>query len=424
MMMPDTKARVIAAMAEQGVPVEPPAPAPKKATSAMAKRAPRSAPLSLDLSPLDITSPAGDSPLSLEMPTPLALTSQLQGRQFLNTPSRVGARPGDTKINQLDLSQGTTSGKNRNAYMSADEYEALTQAAMQTAPNRALQQGIDAQQAFYDETVRGMPPRREDLSSLMAMTDAMTGSRFAGSYKAPESYMGSRNFLAGLQDRTQNSRERLAQLLMNETGGIKQGADEQGYKSGMDESQKTGFSVPNPQRPSSGMGGSPTNVRGFYNTFENSDTVKEGSKLIQAANSVQGHLQNPNWLGDAAARAGILQAMRLAPVSNLDVKQITGSADLFNQFNQLMGRITKGDVFTPRDRAVIEKYNDYLQKKGATNLEKAADEYSRAHAPFYGFDYQTGRALLKPAIPLVEKKEAPVPRTSRFMDILREEVRK
>lgn len=411
MMLPDTLANI-----PKG-----PYSAAKKKKAAGKPVAKRVAPsLALDVPVEEV------SPLSLEMPEPLALTPRLTGRQFLETPSRNGARPGDTKINQLDLSQGMNSGKSRNAYMTGPEYDTLTQAAMSTEPNRALQQGIDEQSGMYEDVLRNMPTGQVDLTPLMAMTDAMTGSKFASSYKAPGDMYDNVKMLSGLQDRAQSSRERLAQLIMNETGGLKSGQDEQGFKSGLEESQKAGFAVPQPHAPRMGqMGGSPVNVRGFYNTFENSDTVKEASKLLQAANSVQGHLQNPNWLGDSAARAGILQAMRLAPVSNLDVKQITGSQDLFNQYTQLVNRLSRGDVFTARDRQTIEKYNDYIQRKANGNLETAADEYSKAHAPFYGFDYQTGRDLLKPAIPKMEQRPQAAPKgPSLFQQLMEKELAK
>lgn len=376
---------------------------------------------------LSLAEPAAEpSPLSLAMPDPLELTPRLQGRRFLETPSRAGSRPGDTKINQLDLSQGMTTGKSRNSYMDGPEYDALVQAAMGAAPNRALSRGIDEQQAFYEATAKGMPRGQVDLTPLMAMTDAMTGSNFAGSYKAPEGFSDRAKLLSGLQDKTQGSRERLAQLLMNETGGLKNGQDEQGYKSGMDESQKNGFAHPNPHAPRMGQqGNTPTNVRGFYNTFKGSEPVKEAAKIQQAAQAITGHLKNPNWLGDSAARAGILQAMRLAPVSNLDVKQITGSQDLFNQANQLMNRIGNGDVFTARDRRTIEDYNKYLLKKSKLSLEFARDSYAKTHSPFYGFDYDTGKGLLESALPSMDDGPAEeAPKKSMFQQLMEKEVAK
>lgn len=410
MMLPDTLAKI---------PKGPYSPSKKKAAKPAARRITPS--LALDLPVEEI------SPLSLEMPDPLALTPKLQGRKFLETPSRNGARPGDTKINQLDLTQDLTKGKNQNLYMSGPEYDELTQAAMSTDPNRALQSGINEQQAMYEDVLRNMPQGMVDLTPLMAMTDAMTGSKFASSYKAPGDMYDNVKMLSGLQDAAQGSRERLAQLIMNQTGGLKKGQEEEGYKSGMDESQKAGFSVPRDTPPRMAQqGGTPTNVRGFYNTFKGSEPVKEAAKIQQAAQAVTGHLKNPNWLGDSAARAGILQAMRLAPVSNLDVRQITGSQDLFNQFNQLMQRLDKGDVFTARDRATIKKYNGYLVEKSKRDLEFAADSYTKTHSPFYGFDYDTGRGLLESSMPRMED-QAPLeeaPRKSRFMDLLREEVNK
>lgn len=415
MMLPDTKAR----MREQ---MGPPNPYSRAKAKKPAARRPMPVP-SLSL----IEAPNAPSPLSLAAPDPLELTPQLQGRQFLSTPDRSGARPGDTKINSLDLSQGMKTGKSRNSYMDEQAYADLVQTAMNMPTNRALRGGIDDQQGMYEDVVRTMPQGMVDLTPLMAMTDAMTGSHFAASYKAPDSFADRAKLLSGLQDKTQGSRERLAQLVMNETGGIKQGQDEQGYESGMKEDQKTGFAVPREIAPRMGMqGGSPTNVRGFYNTFKGSEPVKEAAKILEAAKAVSGHLKNPNWLGDSAARAGILQAMRLAPVSNLDVKQITGSQDLFNQATQLMNRLGKGDVFTARDRQTIDKYNKYLKAKSKMNLEFAADSYAKTHSPFYGFDYDTGRGLLDSAMPQMEQEDEPAaPKgPSLFQQLMEKELSK
>ena len=409
MMLPDTLAKI---------PRSPYSSGKKKQT---VKPAARVAPsLALDVPVEEI------SPLSLAAPDPLALSPQLPARRFLDTPMRGNARPGDTKINSLDLSQGMNTGKSRNSYMSGPEYDELTRAAMGTEPNQALARGIEAQDGMYEDTLRNLPSGQVDLTPLMAMTDAMTGSKFASSYKAPADIYDNVKLLSGLQDRSQNSRERLAQLLMNETGGIKNGQDEQGYKAGLDESQKSGFAVPNPPAQRMGqMGGSPINVRGFYNTFKGSEPVKEASKIQQAAQAISGHLKNPNWLGDSAARAGILQAMRLAPVSNLDVKQITGSQDLFNQFSQLVNRLDRGDVFTTRDRRTIENYNKYLEAKSKRDLEFAADSYSKTHAPFYGFDYDTGRGLLESAMPRMEQEAPAAPKgPSMFQKLMEQELSK
>lgn len=408
-MLPDTLAKI---------PKGPYAASKKKAVKPAARRITPS--LALDLPVEEI------SPLSLEMPDPLALAPKLSGRKFLETPSRNGARPGDTKINQLDLSQGMSTGKSRNSYMNGPEYDTLTQAAMSTEPNRALSRGIEEQEGMYEDVLRNMPTGMVDLTPLMAMTDAMTGSKFASSYKAPADQMDNIKLLSGLQDRTQSSRERLAQLIMNETGGLKSGTDEQGYKSGLDESQKNGFTYPNPHAPRAAQqGGTPTNVRGFYNTFKGSEPVKEASKIQQAAQAIAGHLKNPNWLGDSAARAGILQAMRLAPVSNLDVKQITGSQDLWNQAQQIMKRLESGDVFTARDRKTIENYNKVLLAKSKKDLEYASDSYTKTHAPFYGFDYDTGRGLLEAAVPRMEEPAPePVKGPSLFQQLMEKELSK
>lgn len=415
MMLPDTKARARAA-ALAGQVYGPPSPKktlPKKAIkkgSSPTRVAPS----------ISLTEPVESSPLDLGVPDPLTLTPRLSGRQFLSAPSRAGAQPGDIRINELGLDQDLSRGKSRNAYHSAPAYNELHDAAMSTDSNQALLKGIEDQQQLYRDILTNMPTSR-DLTPLMAWSDSLTGSKFAQSYRAPASYDDRAKMLMSMNDTVQGSKERLAQLIMNETGGLKAGVDEEGYKAGLNEDQKSGFNVPRPNAPRMGQfGGSPTNVRGFYNTFENSDTVKEASKSLQAANAVRGHLNNPNWLGDSAARAGILAAMRLAPVSNLDVQQITGSKDLYNQFNQLTNRLANGDIFTEEDRETIENYASYLQKKYASDLDRAADDYSRAHAPFYGFDYSTGRQLLKPAIPRAEIPEAAPPSNEpTFLDLMR-----
>lgn len=292
MMLPDTLAKI---------PKGPYSPSKKKAAKPAARRITPS--LALDLPVEEV------SPLSLEMPDPLALGPKLQGRKFLETPSRNGARPGDTKINQLDLSQGMSSGKSRNAYMTGPEYDTLVQAAASTAPNRALQGGIDEQQGMYEDVLRNMPQGMVDLTPLMAMTDAMTGSKFASSYKAPGDMYDNVKMLSGLQNQAQGSRERLAQLIMNETGGLKQGQDEQGYKSGLEESQKSGFAVPNPPQPR--MGGlTPGNIAGAEKWIigENQKMLKDFTADKSALDNLKRALATGEF-GDV--RRSLAQAARV-----------------------------------------------------------------------------------------------------------------
>ncbi len=297
MMLPDTKAR----MQEQ---MGPPNPYARPKAKKPAPRRPLPAP-SLSL----IEAPSAPSPLSLAMPDPLELTPQLQGRQFLSTPDRSGARPGDTKINSLDLSQGMKTGKSRNSYMDEQAYKDLVQVAMNMPTNRALRGGIDDQQGMYEDVVRTMPQGMVDLTPLMAMTDAMTGSNFAGSYKAPDSFADRAKLLSGLQDKTQSSRERLAQLVMNETGGIKQGQDEQGYTSGLDESQKAGFAVPREISPRIG-GLTPGNVAGAEKWIigENQKMLKDFTADKSALDNLKRSLATGNF-GDI--RRSLAQAARV-----------------------------------------------------------------------------------------------------------------
>lgn len=417
MMMPDTLAKIKAANGGSLPAV--PKPAARKPMAVKKPIQQSSNVLSLALPP------DAPSPLSLSAPVdPMTIMPQLQGRAFLNAPQQTAAnRPGDQRLNSLALSQNMGTGKSRNAYMNAPEYNTLVDAARSTEPNAALEQGIKGQEQLYLDILKAYPQGVQDLSPLYAMTDAMTGSKFGATYKAPETFQDRAKLLAGLQDQTQNSRERLAQLLMNETGGIKQGTDEQTTKTGLEEDQKAGFIKPPPHAPSSGRMGNPANLAAkFMTTFDGSPVAKDAASGLIAANAVKSHLANPNWLGDSAARAAIIQAMHLAPVSNRDVEQITGSQDLFNKFDQLIKKLDKGDVFTASDRKTVERYADYLQKKSSMNLEGAADEYSRSHGPMYGYDYGTARGLLTPAMPKIQESAPKAP--SLFDQLMQKELSK
>lgn len=390
MMLPDTKAR-IRPLEQIGPPV--PKKLPMKKPVRVAQRMPAPS--------LSLSTPMEESPLSLAAHDPLELRPQLQGRKFLSAPSSAGARPGDTKVSSLDLSQGMTSGKSRNSYMDAPGYEDLVQAALNTSPNRSLARGIDDQQAFYDATVRGAPRGQVDLTPLMAMADAMTGSHFASSYRAPDGFAENAKLLSGLQDKTQSSRERLAQLVMNETGGLKNGQDEQGYKSGLDESQKAGFSVPKPNAPRAGMPGAvkPIDIDRFYKTFQGTTVVKDGINGIQAAAAVKDALKNKNWLGDETAKAKILKAMQLFPVSDKDAARVTGSPDFLNRAQQAYGRLVNGTALTVNDRLTIEEYAKYAEKSARTRVDEAKNDYINGMGAQMGIPYDVADRLLQSQIP-------------------------
>lgn len=358
------------------------APAPRRSSPYRAK-APAKKPTVARVAPsLALDIPVEEiSPLSLAMPDPLAITPQLQGRRFIDTPSRAGARPGDTKVNQLDLSQGMSTGKSRNSYMSGPEYDILAQAAMSTEPNRALQAGIDEQQGMYEDVLRNMPTGMVDLTPLMAMTDAMTGSKFAQSYKAPGDMYDNVKLLSGLQDRTQSSKERLAQLIMNETGGLKQGQDEQGYKSGIEESQKAGFAVPQPHAPRLGQSGlTPSGVANAEKWI-----IGENQKMLKDFSSDKSSLDNLN----RALAGGNLEDVRRALAQAARVisgeKGVLTEGDLTRVLPKTLGMdMAQFQAYVTSDPAVtLDPYMlDGLKRAVASSELDLRRRYAEKHQAF------------------------------------------
>ena len=332
---------------------------------------------------------------------------------------RKGPGAQDLRTDKYGNSQQRSA--SRETYQTPGDYYAHLDTVMNSPLMQQLASGADNVKGLRADFLKALPEGQVNLSPVMAFADYLAkgkGTAQAG-YKPPLTMEDEVAKLASLMNQEQGDRQQMAQLGFQQAGDLKSGEEQAQTKTDADVGRVQGYKSPQPRSQMVSPVGQANMAGSFMRNFENSPVAKDSSQSLIAANSVRSHLANPNWLGDSAARAAIISAMKLAPVSNRDVEQITGSQDLFNRFSQLTNRLARGDVFTASDRRTVEKYADYLQKKAALNLETAADEYATSHGPMYGYDKMTAKSLLAPAMPKIQQPPERPP--SMLQQMLQEE---
>lgn len=329
---------------------------------------------------LSLAVPMEASPLDITVPDPMALQPRLAPGALPGISSR-GARPGDYRGSGLELSQGLKSGKSEKLFMNPEEYNALVATAMGTQPSLDIQRGISDQEALYKSFLENAP-KTVDLTPLMAWADSLTGSKYAQSYKAPPGYEEQAAILSGMQGKTQSARERLAQLIAQETGGLRKGEQEQGYSAQLGEEQKAGYQVPRP--PSTMLGGNPfTQATGALRSFQALPTYKDAQQQLASAISMKELLAHPSWSSDFSIRGQTLQAMRLSPISEKEMAEFgRANPSLANRVRTLFSEKITGRSLSERDYYDLKKFADFREQYSSSRMRDIQQEFVTGFSPY------------------------------------------
>lgn len=306
-----------------------------------------------------------------------------------------GRGPGAQDLLTNKFSDELARGKTLNVYQDPLEYNTHLNTVMGTKPMQDFAAALERHKQFREDFLKTVP-NQADLSPVMALADYIAKGKGTAQrgYTKPASYEDLVGQINGLLGAEQRGRTAFVQAGFEQAGGLKSGSEEAQTKTGAQSGRTQGYKQPSPrsQNPS-------TLVDSFYRGFQNTPIVKESINGISAAKAVQANISKKNWLGDEAARAEILKAMKLYPVSDRDAARVTGSPDFFSRAQRTIDRLANGRSLTSEDQRTIQQFAEYAEKRAFTELNEAKHKYIEGVGPSHGLDYNSAARILDAQIP-------------------------
>lgn len=329
-----------------------------------------------------------------------------------------GTHVGDKNDAEMSMKQGQQRGRDREAYASPEDY--LNRAAMvESLPtNQAVKKEMEDRRAYEKRLMALLGSPQLDVSPILALIDSETGSKLSASYNKPMTPEQKMAQLLGIKREYGKDLSGYADMIQKATPDMIEGKDTNSYAATLDESYKK--SNENPQPKMGGMYGNPSvNANRFLTGFRSMPTYKDAEESLMSTKNVMEMVKNPSWLTDASAKANVLTAMKLHPISDRDAASVQGAQDVASRVGRAIQKLTSGDQLLPEDRAAIKKYAEVKQKAAKIEMDKARKEYVMGMAPHYGYDAGTADAIIAPTIPEIKTDTGPS-QAQRLTDLLRE----
>jgi len=162
----------------------------------------------------------------------------------------ISNRVGESASSELKAAQDYLNTKKTDFYMSPEEKRALDVITENSPAMQRVRADIDTRKALGDQ-YQGMIGAKKagvDLSPLMALSDAWTGSRFAQSYKAPMNPMDKYKDILAYKDKISDDEQKFADAINKGSQYLKAGSQTEQEKRALTELQKYGVNNPDPNK--------------------------------------------------------------------------------------------------------------------------------------------------------------------------------
>jgi len=205
----------------------------------------------------------------------------------------IGTRMGESAKASLDSELKKFKRDQENTYLSGQEYNDYLDTVRNTPEIKAMQDAQAERDALGLEMLKSRGQQGVDLTPLMALTDAWTGSRFANSYKAPTGAADRSKQMLDFLDKTQDDKQKLAELILKAPQLLKSGTAMDQLTQALAEKQAYGIE----NRPPPGSGRAPRS-----NSIDEKFLIGKAEKLHS---SFQEDKSQMNRLLDNLARGDI-----------------------------------------------------------------------------------------------------------------------
>lgn len=138
----------------------------------------------------------------------------------------IGNRVGESAESKMQAAQEAAKTRKIDTYMSPEDKGILDLITENSPAMQRVRADIDARKALGDQYQAMVGSRKAgvDLSPLMALTDAWTGSKFAQSYKAPENPMDRFKDVLAYKDKISDDEQKFADAVNKGSQYLKSGS--------------------------------------------------------------------------------------------------------------------------------------------------------------------------------------------------------
>jgi hypothetical protein len=262
--------------------------------------------------------------------------------------------------------------------LSDEDYEAEWEKLQR---NPAYTQQVEGMNRMQDIlSMAAAQPTQLDISPILALADAQTGSNLAAAYRRPESGAERRDKLIGYAQKLQDDRRDAVKTFLDSMRATKNGQTVINFGAKTEAGRKSKAEDPAlaeaknaPRAPDLLMQGSR-----MRQMFLNQDKQNEKDKeQVVAADNLIMDLNDPNWLTNKRVQTELVRVARLAPVSNLDLQSFGGSQALFESLKRFESKLSKGETYTNKDRAIILAYVQNVKRIAQTRYMAKLKRFSQ-----------------------------------------------
>lgn len=304
----------------------------------------------------------------------------------------------DKRSAKMDQAAGREA--QRHVYKTPDEYYSQLGTVMGSPLMQKLSSGVKNLEGLREQFLQHAPVQA-DLSPLMGLADFVANGKGNAlrSYKRPDDYNDLVAKLAGLMQQEQSAAYNQANLAMNQVP-LKSGDDTASVKAGVDQERGQGYQVPRPPNPNAGMQNPLNQALAIQRAFQGLGPYKAAESTRQSAIGMLEVMKNPSWAADDALRGQMLQALKIAPISEKEMAEFgRGSPDYMNKVQNAISRATTGRSLSPQDYKIIEDLAHRRLEYATKELQAVQDKFVNSLGPYApAFSNEGIRGLTEPTM--------------------------
>jgi len=315
--------------------------------------------------------------------------------------------PATTYNPQMSYSERTTQDRKKSLTRDKGTQSKNQKSSPDVTPTPAYETAAQRAQEFFSDDLSEASNLQEmlklrlqhsnpqiNLKPTLALVDAWTGSKLADSYDAPESADERSQAIVKLKAAVDASKlgvkKQMADFARNQllsklttTLGyndktIDQVVDSQGTQKGTTLGTGKGGRSVDPSILSTRL---QTLWKGYEGVRGDTESLEASKDILRLSNSPQ------SWVTDKMTVLGMVKSGKLTPVSNLDVRSLSGGPGFFQQLQALEAKIFRNQNLTEMDRVLVNKWARASAEQIAKRLEQRSEDFLAGNAEdFFGYD--------------------------------------
>jgi hypothetical protein len=254
----------------------------------------------------------------------------------------------------------------------ADQYKV----AMDSPAVQGQQAGLDNMQKLIQMEAQAQPKVQTDLTPLMQLTDAWSGSNFTKGYQRPDDGSAGREKLRAYYAKMQDDSRDLSKTVLEAMKARKMGTVQDNMQEKLLRDLAEKLQDPTMGKRAAGRhGDSNKDVKWVFQKFSTDPLVTGAKKGMLYANQAESALAADNWVGDRSLPGMIAGAAGERPLSNQDIYRYSSDPSIAGRLSQLYSTLLEGRI-DPQHREDYKQLVTIARQKNDDILNEQAYHYS------------------------------------------------